>query len=199
MTHTSQITRLILASSSKARQSLLQRLKFPFISVAPDVDETPYVNEYPIDLVRRLAELKAQTIAKKYPDNVIIGSDQVAVMDGMPVGKPANHAEAIAQLKKASGNTIIFQNGLCVINTATDHMEIAISDYSVTFKTLTHEIIETYLEKEKPYECACSLRSEGLGIALIEHMSGDDPTGLIGLPLITLTKLLQRVGLCVFT
>lgn len=188
--------KLILASSSPFRQALLNRLMIPFDVVAPDIDETPLPNESATDLVLRLATQKAERIANQVEDALVIGSDQVAVHDDIGIiGKPTDHDHAIRQLQTASGKTIVLYTGLALINTRTGNIQSDVVPYTVKFRTLTDHQIERYLAKEKPYGCSGSLRADGLGIALLERFEGDDPTALIGLPLIRLVSMLQAEGL----
>jgi len=188
---------LILASSSPYRRSLLQRLEIPFESESPDVDESQLEGETPTDLVLRLAEIKAAAIAPAYPESLIIGSDQVAVADDEILNKPGNHENAINQLKKVSAKSIVFLTGLCVINTANNNIQKDCISYTVHFRDLTEEEIERYLLLEKPYDCAGSFKSEAYGVSLMQRMEGDDPTSLIGLPLIRLSEMLRNEGLSI--
>ncbi len=185
---------LVLASTSVFRKSLLERLQVPFETIAPNVDETPLTQETPADLVRRLSELKARAMAAQFPNSLIIGSDQVSVVDNQIVGKPHTHEKAVQQLSAASGKTIDFLTGLALFNTATHTCQVDLVKFSVQFRQLTPEQIDRYLRKEQPYQCAGSFRSESLGIALFDKMIGDDPTALIGLPLIRLTQMLEKEG-----
>ena len=179
---------IILASTSVFRKELLQRLDIPFTTQSPNTDETPLAGETADALVRRLASDKAQSI--QTPHSVVIGSDQVAVIDQQILGKPNNKQNAIKQLQHASAKTVVFYTGLCVFNTDTQQSQVDCITYSVTFRTLSDSMIENYLDKEQPYNCAGSFKSEKLGVALFERMVGDDPTALIGLPLIRLTTML---------
>lgn len=189
--------RLILASSSRFRQQLLQRLGLEFIAVSPAVDECALLGEGPETLARRLAEAKARRVGLDYPDALVIGSDQVAVLDGRLVGKPGSHAAAAAQLTAAAGQTILFYTALCLLNVAANRLQSDIVPYRVTFRQLSAENIENYLRREQPYDCAGAFKSEALGIALMEQLDGPDPTALIGLPLIRLTSMLEAEGLMV--
>lgn len=189
--------RLILASSSPFRRELLSRLMIPFEVVVPDVDETPRPHESPQALVERLAVLKAQTVASKHPNALVIGSDQVAVHDGEIVGKPLTHERAVEQLRTASGKTVMLYTGLALINSSSGRVQSEVVPYGVTFRALRDQQIETYLRKEQPYHCAGSVKSEGLGVALLERFDGEDPATLIGLPLIRLIRLLENEGLAV--
>jgi septum formation protein len=188
---------LVLASTSPFRKSLLERLGIPFEIYAPHVDETPLLLESPAALVIRLAELKARAAQSSYPNALIIGSDQVAVNDGTILGKPQTHAQAIQQLMAVSGKSVDFLTGLCLFNTMTHLAQTDIVRFSVLFRPLTSSQIENYLHREKPYHCAGSFKSEGLGIALLDNMMGNDPTALIGLPLIRLVQMLETEGMLV--
>lgn len=185
---------LILASTSPFRRELLARLGLPFTVQAPEVDETRHAGEAAPALVGRLAELKTRAVARHQPVALIIGSDQVAVLDGDIIGKPGNHERAMAQLRRASGQTVTFHTGLCLFDSANNQQQVAVELFRVVFRTLTPDMIEGYLRREQPYHCAGSFKSEGLGIALFERLEGDDPTSLIGLPLIRLTRMLEAVG-----
>lgn len=183
---------LILASSSIFRRGLLERLQLPFRAVAPEVDEQPMPHELPTALVERLAVAKARTIAQRHPTALVIGSDQVAVQDGRIVGKPADHAAAVQQLREASGRRVVLYTGLALIDAASGRTQSEVVPFATVFRRLCDEEIENYLLKDRPYNCAGSLRSEGLGIALLERFEGDDPTALIGLPLIALRRMLEN-------
>ncbi len=187
--------KLILASSSPYRRELLERLKIPFEVMAPDVDETPRPGETPEKLVERLAIEKAQKIAGQMPGTLVIGSDQVAVYNGSIVGKPHSHDKAVEQLRSASGRTVTLYTGLALVNADTRRVQCEVIPYRVTFRALTDTQIESYLRKEQPYSCAGSVKSEGLGIALLEKFEGDDPNTLIGLPLIRLVRMLENEGM----
>jgi MAF protein len=186
---------LVLASTSPYRKALLERLQMPFVTHSPDVDESPLPGEAPEALVKRLSYDKAKAVAAHYPQAVIIGSDQVATLKGNIIGKPGNHENAKAQLQTASGKTVTFLTGLTVLDTTNGNAETTIDHFEVTFRTLSGDQIDAYLYKEQPYDCAGSFKSEGLGITLFEEMKGKDPTSLIGLPLITLTHLLNNAGI----
>lgn len=186
---------MILASSSPYRRELLGRLQIPFETKSPEVDETPLPDESPQSLVERLAIAKANAIADTMDSALVIGSDQVAVHDGEIIGKPRDHDHAVEQLRSASGNTITLYTGLALINSNTGATQSEVVPYRVVFRTLTDEKIETYLRKEQPYDCAGSVKSEGLGIALLKRFEGDDPNTLVGLPLIQLVDMLEREGL----
>jgi septum formation protein len=186
--------KLILASSSPYRRELLERLKIPFEVIAPEVNETPRPGETPEKLVERLAVEKARKIAGQMPGTLVIGSDQVAVYNGSIVGKPHNHDKAVAQLRSASGRTVTLYTGLALVNADTGRVQYEVIPYRVTFRALTDAQIESYLRLEQPYSCAGSVKSEGLGIALLEKFEGEDPNTLIGLPLIRLVRMLENEG-----
>ncbi len=189
--------KLILGSTSPFRKALLEKLHINFACDSPDIDETPLLHEAVEDMVVRLAITKAQAISTRHPDSLIIGSDQSAVLKGEKLGKPGNFENAFKQLERASGQKITFQTGLCLLNTATKNIQSTCVPYTVVFKKLTPAIIEHYLRKEKPYNCAGSFKSEALGIALFERFEGDDPNALIGLPLIKLITFLENEGLSI--
>lgn len=186
---------LVLASTSKPRQNLLQRLQIPFEIVAPDVDETPLPGETPEQLVQRLALQKAEVVAKKFPEALIIGADQVGVLDNKILGKPLTYENAFKQLREASGKTINFYIGMSLLNGKTQQSETILETFGVRYRNLTDAQIASYLKKEAPLECAGSCKVEGLGIALIDSFEGADFTALIGLPLIRLVNLLENAGL----
>jgi septum formation protein len=189
---------LILASTSKYRRQMLERLGIPFEIIAPGVDETPRKNETPFLLARRLSLAKAQAVADqaKGRDWVVIGSDQTASIDGRTtLGKPETHANATLQLKSASGRELLFHSGLCVIRPSTQFSEVTSIEIGVKFRQLKAEQIEAYLQREKPYDCTGSAKIESLGIALVERVNCPDPTALVGLPLIALIDMLERAGL----
>ncbi|HYA37323.1 MAG TPA: Maf family nucleotide pyrophosphatase [Candidatus Methylomirabilis sp.] len=187
--------KLILASSSPYRRELLERLKIPFEVIAPDVDESPRSGETPEKLVERLAIEKARKIAGQIPGALVIGSDQVAVYDGQIVGKPHSHGKAAQQLRSASGKTVTLYTGLALVNADTQRVQCEVIPYRVAFRVLNEAQIESYLRREQPYSCAGSVKSEGLGIALLEKFEGDDPNTLIGLPLIRLVRMLENEGI----
>ncbi|MEK6551389.1 MAG: Maf family nucleotide pyrophosphatase, partial [Pseudomonadota bacterium] len=172
--------KLILASSSPFRRELLERLRIPFEIMPPELDETPLAGETPQQLTERMAIAKARKIADIEPRALIIGSDQVAVYNGSIVGKPHSHDRAVEQLRAASGKVVTLYTGLALINAAANRVQCEVIPYRVTFRPLTDEMIESYLRKEQPYSCAGSVRSEGLGISLLEKFEGDDPNTLIG-------------------
>ena len=182
---------LVLASTSPYRRELLERLGLPFETASPNVDETALTDETPEQLVKRLAKLKARAVAVDFPDALIIGSDQVAVLDNQILGKPGNHETDVQQLSNASGKKVLFITGLCLLSSATGKSQVSVDIFSVEFRQLSASQIENYLQREKPYDCAGSFKSEGLGISLFERMEGDDPNALIGLPLITLINMLS--------
>jgi septum formation protein len=188
---------IVLASSSRFRRELLGRLRLAFEAVAPHVDETPLPNETPEKLARRLAVAKAQAVASSRPTALIIGSDQVAAYDGTIVGKPQDHADAVKQLRAASGRKVVLYTGLALINSATGRIQSDVVPFGVRFRRLTDAQIENYLRREQPYDCTGSVKSEGLGIALLERFEGDDPNALIGLPLIRLVRMLEAEGVAV--
>ena len=187
-------TPLILASTSVYRQSLLQKLGLPFECCNPDIDETAHIDESAHALVLRLARAKALAGAEQFPDGLIIGSDQVAVIDGKIIGKPHDFDNAVAQLTQASGKAITFYTGLALYNAATGVMSAEVEPFTVYFRHLTHAQIVAYIEKEEPYYCAGSFKSEGLGISLFTQLEGRDPNTLVGLPLILLTEMLLIQG-----
>jgi len=186
------MSRIVLGSSSPFRKSLLEKLDLSFDCDSPDIDETPMKDEHPRDMVARLAKEKANAIAERHPQSIIIASDQCATLDGEIIGKPGDHENAVAQLKKASGRTVTFYTSLCVFNAGTNQYEETVEPFYVYFRELTDDQITTYLEKEEPYNCAGSFKSEGLGIALFDRLEGNDPNTLIGLPLIQLVRMLER-------
>lgn len=183
---------LILASSSIYRRELLERLRIPFKIISPQVDEVPLAGESTLNLALRLAHAKAAAIAKQHPNAWIIGSDQVADLCGAAIGKPGNFERALAQLQLMRGQTVTFHTALCLMNGDTESTICVPTE--VVFRNLSDEILESYLLAEEPYDCAGSAKSEGLGISLIESIKSDDPTALIGLPLIALSSLLRDVG-----
>lgn len=182
---------LVLASTSPFRRALLQRLQIPFETFNPQVDETPQPHEKPQDLVQRLAILKAQAAQSSYPNALVIGSDQIAVVENQILGKPLTHQKAVEQLTFLSGKNVVFQTGLCVFNSQTKETLVDLISFTVKFRKLELKKIENYLHKEPAYNCAGSFKSEGLGIALVESMEGNDPNALIGLPLIRLIRMLE--------
>ena len=187
-------TRLILASTSRYRRELLSRLGLPFEVAAPDVDETPQAGESPSHTALRLAETKARAVAGGFPDSLIIGSDQVLLLENEQLGKPGNFENAFLQLKKMQGKAMVFHTALCLLNSRTGHTQLRDVPTTIHVRTLSDAQIESYLRKEQPYDCAGSARSEGLGIALIARYDTADPNALIGLPLIALTEMLANEG-----
>jgi len=192
---TTTAPRLILGSTSPFRKEILTKLGVPFGTAAPDIDESALANETPEQLVLRLAEQKARAVGNDYPKHLIIGSDQVAVIDGEILGKPHTHERAVEQLSNASGKTVRFHTGLCLYNSENDTVQSEVVPFDVVFRKLTPSQIENYLQKEKPYKCAGSFKSEALGITLFEKLLGDDPNTLIGLPLIRLVAMLENEGI----
>ena len=188
---------LVLASTSPYRRDLLSRLGIPFIAANPEVDESPLPGEIPENLALRLSEAKARAVAPLYPEALIIGSDQVAVLDGQVFGKPGSHDRAVQQLQTMRGKTVNFFTGLCLLNVKANEVKVRGISTLVTFRNLSDTEIENYLRKEQPYNCAGSARSEGLGIASISRIQGDDPNALIGLPLISLCDLLAEAGVSI--
>ena len=191
----SNTRQLILGSTSLYRRELLSRLRLQFDVVAPDVDETPRVNESPKDLANRLALAKAYAVARSYPQAVVIGSDQVADLNGEPLGKPGTHERAVAQLQRMRGKTVVFQTALAVVCLDSGFEQLDLAAVSVRFRDVSDAEIETYLQAEKPYDCAGSAKSEGLGIALLESIDSDDPTALVGLPLIRTCLMIRAAGI----
>ncbi len=188
---------LILGSSSVYRRGLLERLKLPFDVVTPDVDETPAAAETPREIALRLALAKAQAVSAKYPEAVVIGCDQVADFNGEPLGKPGTHTRATEQLRLMRGKTVVFQTALALTCRATGFSQVDLAAVTVRFRELSDAEIEAYLQAEKPYDCAGSAKSEGLGIALLESIESDDPTALVGLPLIRTCRMLRATGIFV--
>ncbi|MEX6157814.1 Maf family protein [Providencia manganoxydans] len=185
---------IILASTSPYRQQLLKKLGLPFLAVAPNVDESAVLNESAEALVTRLAHAKAHAISKQYQQHLIIGSDQVCVIEGQIMGKPLNYDKAFQQLKKASGHKVTFYTGLCLLDSSTGSYQVQCELFNVYFRSLSDKEIESYLRKEEPYQCAGSFKSEGLGIVLFDRLEGRDPNTLIGLPLILLLEMLRHHG-----
>ena len=186
---------VVLGSTSPYRRELMQRLGLPFEVLAPGVDETPEPGETPAALAQRLALAKARAVARQRPAAIVIGSDQVADLNGEPLGKPGTHERAVAQLRQMRGRTVVFQTAVAVVCQATGFAEADLAPVRVKFRDLTDDEIETYLRAETPYDCAGSAKSEGLGIALLESIENDDPTALVGLPLIRTVRLLRAAGL----
>ena len=186
---------LVLGSTSVYRRELLQRLHLPFTVAAPAVDETPLPGEPPAQLAQRLALAKAHAVATLHPGAVVIGSDQVADLAGQPLGKPGDHARATAQLQRMRGHTVVFHTAVAVVCHASNFAQTDLAPVRVRFRDLSDAEIERYLRAEQPYDCAGSAKSEGLGISLLEAIDSDDPTALIGLPLIRTCRLLRAAGL----
>lgn len=186
---------LILGSTSRYRRELLQRLRVPFDVVSPDVDETPLPGEAPQALATRLALAKAKAVAALHPNAVVIGSDQVADLNGEPLGKPGTHERAVVQLQRMRGQTVIFQTAVSVVCQASGFEQTELAQIKVRFRELSDAEIEAYLRAEEPYDCAGSAKSEGLGIALLDAIDNDDPTALIGLPMIRTARLLRAAGI----
>lgn len=186
---------LILGSTSRYRNELLRRLQIPFDVVAPDVDESPLPGEAPCETAERLALVKARAVARIFPRAVVIGADQVADLNGLPLGKPGTHERAIMQLRQMQGQTVMFQTAVAVVCLENGFEQSSLAAVRVKFRQLTDNEIENYLRAEQPYDCAGSARSEGLGIALLESIDSDDPTALVGLPLIRTCKMIQAAGI----
>ena len=186
---------LVLASSSPYRRELLSRFKLPFDVFNPDIDETPHINEKAKEISYRLAREKTFKVAPHYANSLIIGSDQTASCQNQIIEKPNTHENAIKQLDFLSGKIVTFYTSLCLLNTKTQKVQECVVEFEVKYKELNQQIIETYLLKEQPYNCVGSVKSEGLGITLLEYIKGEDPTALIGLPLIKLSDMLQNEGM----
>ena len=186
---------LILGSTSRYRRELLQRLRLPFEVVSPEVDETPLPGEQPAAMAQRLALVKARAVASKFAAAVVIGSDQVADLDGEPVGKPGTHERAFEQLRSMSGRSVVFHTAVAVVRGDVGFEGVALVPVTVRFRTLTDAQIEHYLRAEQPYDCAGSAKSEALGIALLDSIESNDPTALVGLPLIQTCALLRQAGI----
>jgi septum formation protein len=191
--------KLILGSTSAYRRELLGRLRLPFSVESPNVDETPLPGECPADLATRLALAKARAVAKRFPDCVVIGSDQVADLDGLSLGKPETHERAVLQLRQMRGKTVIFQTAVAVVCLQSGFYQESLAAVKVCFRNLGDEEIENYLRIEQPYDCAGSAKSEGLGIALLDAIESDDPTALVGLPLIRTSRMLRAAGICLLS
>lgn len=187
--------KLVLGSTSPFRKELLEKLHIPFDCDKPNVDETPLENESAIELVERLSIAKAKAVAKNHPDALIIGSDQVAMSDGLVLGKPHTVENAIKQLMSFSGKCVSFYTGLCLFDAENEQYSSLVEPFHVHFKTLSKAQISRYVELEQPLNCAGSFKSEGLGISLFDRLDGNDPNSLIGLPLIQLTYLLSEYGI----
>ena len=191
---TSRNSTLVLASGSRYRKELLARLQLEFSTWAPDVDETPRPSEPPRELAVRLARAKADAAGRKFPKSWVIGSDQVADLDGMPLGKPGTLDNARRQLRQVSGHTVLFHTALCLWNAREERRHERLVTTDVAFRRLTDAEIERYLEREPSFDCAGSAKSEGLGVSLLTRLGGDDPTALVGLPLIALSAILRAEG-----
>ncbi len=191
--------KLVLASTSPFRRELLARLGVPFEVAAPDVDETPLPGERPDDTARRLSVQKAQAVAPAHPDALIIGSDQVALLDGEQLGKPGSHDKAVAQLRRMRGKTVEFHTALTLLNSRTGRVQTAVVPVRLVMRNYSDTQIEAYLRRDRPYNCCGSARSESLGIALIARFESEDPNALVGLPLIRLTEMLANEGIDVLT
>jgi septum formation protein len=185
---------LILASASPYRQALLQRLGLPFLVVAAEIDETPRAGELPAQTAVRLAEAKARAVAPRYPMALLIGCDQIADFHGLAVGKPRDRADALEQLRTMQGRTVTFHTAVALLNAQTGTCRTALVDVTSTFRHLDDATLQAYLDREQPFDCAGSVKAEGLGIALFTRLASDDPTALMGLPLIRLTDLLEAEG-----
>lgn len=185
---------IVLASTSPFRRELLARLGLPFLTASPEVDEARLPDEGPEALVTRLAEAKARAVGHQHPGALVIGSDQVACIDGAVLGKPGDRERAVAQLSQAAGRVLVFYTGLSLLDTRTGQAEVVCEPFRVHFRALTPAQIAAYVDRERPFNCAGSFKSEGLGIALFERLEGDDPNALIGLPLIRLIAMLGRAG-----
>lgn len=194
---TSHNTQIVLASSSEARRKVFEKLEFPFEVFKPSVDESPKSGESPQQLVKRLSIEKARAATDRYPDHLAIGSDQIAVVDEQILGKPANRECAISQLELMSNKEVVLLTGLALINTGTGYVQSDVIPYSVEFRNLTRSMIENYIDKDEPYDCGGSLRSEGLGIVLLKRFDGTDPNALLGLPLIRLIDMLACEGVSI--
>lgn len=189
---------LILGSTSPYRRQLMERLQYPFATAAPDIDETRRMGESARDMVLRLSLQKAQKVAEQHPDALIIGSDQCAVLNEQVIGKPGTHENAVQQLQNSSGETVYFLTGLCLYDSHDGSYQLDVVPFQVDFRELTKGEIDRYLRKDQPYNCAGSFRSESLGITLFKRMTGDDPTALMGLPLIRLSEMLRQARISLF-
>lgn len=189
--------KIILGSTSRYRRELLERLRVPFDTERPNVDETPLPGEAPATLARRLALAKAREVSQRFPEAVVIGSDQVADLGGEPLGKPGTHDRAIAQLRRMRGQTVVFQTAVAVVCAATGFEQLDLAAVNVVFRDLDDQEIERYLRTEEPYDCAGSAKSEGLGIALLSRIDNDDPSALVGLPLIRTCHMLRAAGVSI--
>lgn len=186
---------IILSSTSPARKELLARLGLPFEIIAPEVDESPLPHETPTQMVKRLAVEKAKIHSQRFPNALIIGCDQVIVLDDEVMGKPGDHANAVKQLTQSSGHRLTSLTGICLLNTATQKIQTEVENFYVSMRQLTPAMIESYLQRDKPYQCAGSIRAEGLGVCLFDALEGRDPAALTGLPLIVLVRMLENEGI----
>lgn len=193
----SEQPKLILGSTSPFRKAVLDKLGLAFETDSPEVDETRHADESPQQLVARLSEAKARAVAVRHLHALVIGSDQVAVIAGDILGKPGTHAKAVEQLRYASGKTVTFYTGLCLLNSDSGKAQTEVVPFNVVFRQLSDTQIENYLRKEQPYNCAGSFKSEALGICLFERLEGEDPNTLIGLPLIRLVRMLENEGIVI--
>ncbi|MBD3754622.1 MAG: septum formation inhibitor Maf [Gammaproteobacteria bacterium] len=191
----SQLPPIVLGSSSAFRKQLLQKLQLPFSQFAPDIDETPLPDETPLAMIERLSQLKAEAVARQFPDSIIIASDQCAVFANQPIGKPHTHENAVKQLQRFSGHSVLFYTGLVVFDPVAQKYYQRLDTTEVCFRKLEPTTIENYLRAEHPYNCAGSFKSEGLGITLFERINSQDPNALIGLPLIELTDIFREMGI----
>ena len=189
---------LILGSTSPYRRELLERLRLPFEVQRPEVVETPLDGETPVALAQRLAMAKAQAVAQRFPQAIVIGSDQVADLHGEPLGKPGNHANAVKQLQQMRGQTVVFQTAVAVVCQATGFAQCELAQVKVVFRDFSDEALQHYLHTEQPYDCAGSAKSEGLGIVLLARIDNQDPTALVGLPLLLTCRLLRAAGLSLY-
>lgn len=185
---------LVLASTSVYREGLLSRLGLAFTTASPGIDETPLPDEAPAATAARLAEAKARAVAAHHPQALVLGSDQVADLDGIAVGKPVDHADAVRQLTSMSGRRVVFHTGVALVDAASGRAHVRVVEVTTKFRTLTRAAIEQYLRRDRPYDCAASIKAETLGIAVVESIRSDDPTALIGLPLIAVVDLLRIEG-----
>jgi septum formation protein len=186
---------LILGSTSPYRRELLERLRLPFEVQRPEVDETPLDGETPVALAQRLALAKAHAVAQRFPQAIVIGSDQVADLHGEPLGKPGNHTNAVAQLQRMRGQTVVFQTAVAVVCQATGFAQCELAQVKVVFRRFSDASLQSYLLAEQPYDCAGSAKSEGLGIVLLDRIDNQDPTALVGLPLLLTCRLLRAAGM----
>jgi len=193
-----KVRTLILGSTSPYRRELLERLRLPFEVQRPKVDETPLDGEAPVALAQRLAMAKAQAVAQRFPQAIVIGSDQVADLHGEPLGKPGNHANAVKQLQQMRGQTVVFQTAVAVVCKATGFAQCELAQVKVLFRNFSDQALQHYLHAEQPYDCAGSAKSEGLGIVLLERIDNQDPTALVGLPLLLTCRLLRAAGMSLY-